>query len=308
MSFGHSASSFLDGLTRRAKERYALTVMDIHSGLTRVLPSPRNAYNADPFLIMDGDARWLFFEEFHYPTNRGYIAAARVDPALALHPPQRVLALECHASFPFVFRHDGAIFMMPETSHSMRVDLYACVAMPDQWRCATRLLHGVDCADSVLHRHGDLWYLITSQSDAHTSPNRWLAIYCSDALLSGPWTPHPVNAERRYVQRAHGYGRNAGALVDACGHLLRPMQASQDYYGQAMRVMEVIELSPSRYEEVPFEGEHLFRRIGADRSTHHISAAGPLVAWDTRTRVGYLRRPVRRSAPHDAHPGGAGAL
>jgi hypothetical protein len=71
------------------------------------------------------------------------------------------------------------------------------------------------------------------------------------------------------------------------------MQASTAYYGQAMRVMQVTELSPTAFEETAFDGEHLYRRIADEWSTHHVSAAGGIAAWDTRTRTGYLRGPRR---------------
>ncbi|MDB5864422.1 MAG: hypothetical protein JWO70_2228 [Betaproteobacteria bacterium] len=294
----------LDAVTRFAKEHYELHLMDVASGRARAVRSPFTSYYADPFVLADGDATWVFFEEFHYPSSRGYIAAARTDGELALHSPARVLDLACHASFPFVFRDGGALFMLPETSHGRCVDLYACVEMPGRWRRAARLLEGVDCADSVLHRRHGLWYLITSESDERTSPNRWLAIYSSGSLTSGRWTPHPVNRERRYADRPHGCGRNAGALVDTGEHLLRPMQASTAYYGQAMRVMQVVELSESRFEEIPFEGEHLYCAVAKAGSTHHVSEAAGIVAWDTRTRAGYFGRPRRSGAPAAQSTGG----
>jgi hypothetical protein len=290
------AVSLLDAATRWAKERYQLRLMDVASGRVRAVTSPLSSYYADPFVVSERDASWLFFEEFHYPTSRGYIAAARIDSGLELDSPTRVLDLACHASFPFVFRDGDRWLMLPETSNGRCVDLYASVEMPGAWRHAARLLDGVDCADSVLHRHLDRWYLITAESDSRTSPNRWLAIYFSDSLTSGRWTPHPVNAQRRYADRSYGYGRNAGALKASGAHLLRPMQASTAYYGQAMRVMKIVELTPDAYEEIPFEGEHLYCRIADEWSTHHVSEAGGIAAWDTRTRTGYLRGPRRAVA------------
>jgi hypothetical protein len=289
--------SLLDAATRWAKERYQLNLMDLATGRIRAVASPLTAYYADPFVVAEDSASWIFFEEFHYPTSRGYIAAARVQSDLSLGAAARVLDLACHASFPFVFRDGGTLHMLPETSNGRCVDLYTCVAMPGQWRHAARLLDGLDCADSVLYRHLGLWYLITSEADARTSPNRWLAIHISDSLVSGRWTPHPVNAQRRYADRPYGYGRNAGALVESGGNLLRPMQASTAYYGQAMRMMRVVELSPSAFEETPFDGEHLYCRIADEWSTHHVSQAGGIAAWDTRTRSGYLRGQRRAAVP-----------
>lgn len=295
-SFARVTLTFLDGMSRCAKERYCVHLLDERSGETRTIASPRGSYYADPFLFCHGGERWLFFEAFHCPTNRAHIEAARIGSGLSIGTPLRALDPGCHASFPFVFAHEGAVYLLPETTHAKCVDLYVCERMPDRWRLAARLLDGVDCADSVLHRHGGLWYLVTSESDARTGGPRWLAIYTSQSLTDSTWAPHPVNRERRYADRPHGYGRNAGGIVDTSAELLRPMQASTDYYGQAARVMRIVELTPERYEEAPYDGDHVIGRIASGRSTHHVSSAGGLVAWDTRTRAGYFRR-----APTRAH-------
>ena len=296
MSFARSALVFLDGALRCAKERYRVQLLDQRNGVTRALASGCGTYYADPFIFSHDGASWLFVEAFHCPTNRGHIAAARIDSGLEVGTPLRALDPGCHASFPFVFAHEGAVYMLPETSAARCVDLYVCERMPERWRRVARLLEGVDCADSVLCRRGDLWYLVTSESDTRTSPNRWLAIYSAPTLLSSTWTAHPVNLERLYAGRPHGYGRNAGAIVDSEGDLLRPMQASTQYYGEAASVMRIVELTPERYAEAPYSGTHVVSRIASEYSTHHVSVAGDLVAWDTRTHAGYFRRVSPR--PH----------
>ena len=295
MSIARSALVFLDGFSRCAKERYEVHVLDTRSGVSRRIASPRGVFYADPFVFRYRGETWLLVESFECAANRGHIAAALLDDALEIGAMARVLDPGSHTSFPAVFEHDGSAYLVPETSRGRSVDLYVCDAMPDRWRLAARLLEGVDCADSVLYRHADAWFLVTSQSDEAASPHRWLAIYCSDTLLGSRWAPHPVNRERRYVDRPHGYGRNAGAIVaSADGLLLRPMQSSTEYYGQSARVMRIAELTPERFDEVPFSGDHVLAKIASGRSTHHISTAGELVAWDTRTHAGYFRRVAAR--------------
>ncbi|HEX2829938.1 MAG TPA: hypothetical protein VHP37_26560 [Burkholderiales bacterium] len=290
MSLAAASLAFLDGMSRCAKERYRVQLLDEASGETLAVASPYASYYADPFLLVARGERWLFVEEFHCPSNRAHISAMRVGENLRVG--EAVLALDpgCHTSFPFVFEHDGAVYLLPETSQARSVDLYVCEGLPDRWRLAQRLLSGVDCADSVLLLHGGVWYLVTSQADEGAKQRRALAIYWSETLLSGHWTPHPVNRRRLYADRPHGYGRNAGAIVRAGDDLLRPMQASTRYYGEAASLMRIDALTPERYAEAPYAGEHATARIAALRSTHHVSAAGGLVAWDTRTHTGWFTR------------------
>jgi hypothetical protein len=274
--------SWLQGIRRLAREHYCVTVKRLGDGVECSLSSPASSFYADPFLVRCGGETRLFVEEFHYPSNRGYITAIALDAALRPGNPQRVLETASHASFPFVFEADGAWYMLPETSRAGSVDLFACDQMPSRWRRAARLIDGANCADSILHHAGGLWYLITSTQREAASRRRWLEIHVSDSLLSERWQPHPVNRERRHAARDHGYGRNAGALLEIDGMLLRPMQASMRRYGECLQMMRVAQLTPDAFEEVPFAGAHPFS--GVAHASHHVSRAGDVIAWDRRTR------------------------
>jgi hypothetical protein len=281
MSVDH-IGAFFNGLWRYRREHYVVWLRNGAGGRASRVPCPVASYYADPFLVEDGARQWLLVEEYRYARSRARISAIPLEGGRAAGAAVVALDPGSHASFPFTFRHEGALFMLPETSQAGTLDLYACEAMPGRWRLAARLFERVDCADSVLHRLGGLWYLITSAKRDAGASRRWLEIYVSDSPQSGRWQAHPVNRERRYADRDHGYGRNAGALIEADGHLLRPMQASRRRYGEAMQMMQITRLTPEAFEEEPFAGEHPFRDVAG--STHHVSRAGAILAWDERTR------------------------
>ncbi len=279
---GTGIGAFLNGLSRYPREHYAVWLGDAAGGRASRVPCPPTSYYADPFLIEDGTRQWLFVEEYRYARSRARIVAIPLEGGRAAGAAAVALDPGSHVSFPFVFRHEGVPYLLPETSQAGTLDLYACETMPHRWRLAARLFDRVDCADSVLHRAGGLWYLLTSARRDAAARRRWLEIHVSDSLLSGRWQPHPVNRERRYADRDHGYGRNAGALLELDGVLLRPMQASERRYGERMQMMRIARLSPDAFEESPYAGAHPFS--GVMQATHHVSRAGALTAWDRRTR------------------------
>ena len=41
-----------------------------------------------------------------------------------------VLVMDYHLSFPYVFKEDENIFLMPETSQNNRLEIYKCVDFP----------------------------------------------------------------------------------------------------------------------------------------------------------------------------------
>jgi hypothetical protein len=274
--------AFLNGLSRYPREHYVVWLGDAAGGRASRVPCPLSSYYADPFLVEDGARQWLFVEEYRYARSRARIVAVPLEGGRAAGAAIPALDPGSHASFPFTFRHEGAWFMLPETSQAGTVDLYVCEAMPERWRLAARLFDRVDCADSVLHRQDGLWYLITSAKSDAGANRRRLEIHVSDSPHSGRWRAHPVNRERRYADRDHGFGRNAGALIELDGQLLRPMQASLRRYGKSMQMMRITRLTPEEFEEEPFAGEHPFRGVAG--STHHVSRAGGTLAWDERRR------------------------
>jgi hypothetical protein len=287
-----------DGMTRCLNEHYTV-YLQRRGGVEApvAVRAPAGSYYADPFLCVEDGRHWLFVEEFRYRECRGRICALPIDAALRTGTPRPVLPLACHASFPFVFRHDGRLYLLPETGAQRSIDLYECVAFPDQWRLRRRLLYDIDPADSVLVRHDDYWWLITSERRSNQH-GRHLAIYFCRDLLNDPWQPHPINAECRYETEAFQSYRNAGALDGEAGGLLRLAQASRRYYGEGLQLMRIEALTTAAFAETPLLDAHPLAALIARDSPHHLSSAGDLVAWDVRDRRRWRDlMPWRRARP-----------
>ena len=63
------------------------------------------------------------------------------------------------------------------------------------------------------------------------------------------------------------------------------MQKSDRYYGEGVATMKVIELSTEHFEERLVDGIPELPIIAEIFSTHHVSRAGNLIAYDTRDRA-----------------------
>ena len=48
--------------------------------------------------------------------------------------PVRVLERDHHLSYPFLFEHEGVLYMVPETAQAGTVELYRCTEFPLRWR------------------------------------------------------------------------------------------------------------------------------------------------------------------------------
>ncbi len=245
-----------------------------------VIPCPAGHYYADPFLWDHDGQPWVFFADFHYFSMRGTIAAMPLD---GKQKAVRVLDPGVHASFPFLFRHAGKLWMMPETCKNGRLDLYECTRFPDQWHRHRTVFEDVNTVDTVVFKHNGLWWLMTSMKSPQAGgPQRYLAIYYSDDPVDGIWHPHPVNVEGREITSAHGTGRNAGAVFEHDGQLIRCVQSSRDYYSQGME-LRAMTLTRESFTERKIATPDDLTMIDAE-GVHHVSQLGDRIVWDRRTR------------------------
>ncbi|WP_421693102.1 glucosamine inositolphosphorylceramide transferase family protein [Aestuariivirga sp.] len=286
----HFDDTRIDGFNRRRTEHFSVKIRHVGETFATSIPSPPNGYFADPFVRVRDGKTWLFAEQFQYREDRGHLSVMGLDAkgaitsveALAFTP--AYAALDCHASYPFVFEHDGVAYMIPETHEHRAIDLFVCERWPDRWQLSRRLLFGIDAVDSMVIQHEGSWFLLTSVKGGW--PNRHLEIHCMENLLEAPLTAHPINTLGLYGERANGTGRNAGFLgPQQDGTLMRLMQDSPHYYGEGLRPMRILELTRATFHEEPASFIDLFPGFGPDTSSHHVSRAGDIIAWDVRDRM-----------------------
>lgn len=238
---------------------------------------------ADPFLFRRDGRLYVFFEEYPYTTRKGRICVGeiRADGAFEFIGP--ALETDYHLSFPYIFEHDGAIYMLPEASQARRLEIWRCDAFPDRWSLHATALEGMSPADSVLFRRRGAWWLFTNIS---TDP---FGDHCSELYAfrtDGPslknLEPHRLNPIVVDARSARGAGR----IFEQDGRLLRLSQNnSGGEYGAALKVGEIEELDLDVYRE------SLVRRIAPDFDQrligcHHFDADGGVCVFDLRLRNG----------------------
>ena len=282
--------TWLDGARRWWKEHFTVYVTDLGRGITRAIPSPAYGYYADPFLWQHNGSNWLFVEEFQYARGRGRLIVMELTDNLEPVSPRPLAStrfygdFDCHASFPHLFEMNGKVCMIPETGERRAIDLYVCEKWPDLWRLERRLLFGLDAVDTMTLWSDGLWWLFTSvRTGAH---NRHLEIYFTDDLLRGKLHAHPRNTAQLYEGARNGTGRNAGYLArSSAGVITRLLQNSEHYYGQGVQAMKVTALSTEHFAEQPVGQIPELPIVTPGFSSHHVSRAGNLIAYDVRDRV-----------------------
>jgi hypothetical protein len=213
----------------------------------RTLPNPAGRYLADPFPIEVDGHHFIFVEDYSHAARRGAISVFEAGPDGAWSPPRRVLECEHHLSYPFVFEHNGAIYMLPETGEAGRIELHRAVEFPHTWRLDRVLLDGLTAVDATLHIEDGIFWLFANVVEGQEDRGQlWLF---SSQSLDGVWRPHPRNP----VVTDPGTARPAGRLFRREGLLIRPGQDCSRGYGEAVVLNRVDALSPSEYRETAVE-------------------------------------------------------
>ncbi|KAH6803022.1 glycosyltransferase family protein 47 [Perilla frutescens var. frutescens] len=203
---------------------------------------------ADPFLFVQGNILYLFYETKNSVTMQGDIGVARsVDKGATWEQLGIALDEDWHLSYPYVFEYNGNIYMMPEGSAKGDLRLYRATNFPLKWTL-DRVIMKKPLVDSFMIPHeGKYWLFGSDHSGIGTRKNGQLEIWYSNSPL-GPWRPHKKNPI--YNTNKSKGARNGGRPFVYNGNLYRVGQDCGETYGHRIRVFKVTILTTDEFKEV----------------------------------------------------------
>jgi hypothetical protein len=231
---------------------------------------------ADPFLLQREGKWFMFMEVLNRARRCGEIGYATSPDGCRWSYQAVVLREPFHLSYPFVFEHQDAIWMIPETSQDHSVRLYRAQEFPTQWRLETRLLEGHRWTDPSVFQYAGLWWMFVSRNVCED-----LLLYFAEEL-TGPWRPHPGSP---IVYAQPEKARCAGRPVHLNGSLIRFAQDCSGAYGRCVRAFRIERLDPEHYQESELSESPVLGPSGEGWNTDgmhhidlHVQADGPCLA------------------------------
>jgi hypothetical protein len=259
----------------------------------RWLPAPpRGSSIADPFALVAGDRPVIVAERLDYGHKQGYLVALDRESGAT----RTVIASDVHMSYPYLVRHDGRIFCVPETGTARAVRLYEATAFPDAWVRRATLIEGFAALDPTLIRHEGRWWLFCADRD--DDPDGTLHAWHAPDLF-GPWTPHARNP----LKRDRRTSRPGGTPFVHAGHLYRPAQDCTRTYGGAVTINRVLRLTPTEFAEEAVATVGPYMEGPYPDGLHTLAACGAQTLVDGKRRAfvgAEVRRRLRRLAAHPA--------
>lgn len=220
----------------------------LNATLFRLKPAklPKNEFWADPFLFKYKESHFVFFENFCYKKKIGKISCGRIEKNKIIDVCD-VLELPYHLSYPFIFKENDEIFMMPETSGNKRLEVYKCIQFPDKWELYSTAFEGEIVYDAHFYDddNNNKWLFVNKCTE--TIPiNNELYIYKVDSLKLNKIESHHQNPVIINAEIA----RNGGAIFKYENEIYRPSQYdAEGIYGRGLNINKIKKLSLENYEE-----------------------------------------------------------
>ena len=238
--------------------------------------NPKGRYLADPFVFYHNENNYIFVEDLFCKDNKGRISAIKIDEG-KYEFLDVVLEEDFHLSFPFIFRDNDEIYMIPESCKNFDIRLYKCLEFPKKWKLEQVLMSNVSAADTILIKQQDTWFMLTNICSAKIGDhNSELHVFYSEDLKSNLWKPiasgNPVIFDSLKARN--------GGLFFHNETIYRVNQVhGKTNYGKSFNINEVVKISKNEYVEKKISS------IGANFkdeiiSTHHYSANASLAAVD----------------------------
>ncbi|MBF0153915.1 MAG: hypothetical protein HQL64_09280 [Magnetococcales bacterium] len=244
---------------------------------------PSDRFWADPFVVHKDGLYYVFFEEVTFSDNKGRISMLTIDENGNVSDAMPVLDLDQHLSYPSIIEHGGYYYMLPETNQT-KMELFRCESFPDRWEPCAVLFDKTPFADPSLYFHDGYWWLFVTELVNYTGIGDTLSVYYRKELLSGEWTPHPMNPVVCDPRNA----RSAGQIFLHDGRIYRPSQDCSEHYGYGITLNEIVTLNSEVYHERVISRATPDWRKGLV-SCHTFNFCGKLTIIDAE-RIKYFKR------------------
>ena len=219
---------------------------------------------ADPFMMINKENYYMFFEVLNRSTNQGDIGYSVSNDGKHWRYKRIIIDETFHLSYPYVFEWEGDYYIIPESHEDLSVRIYKATSFPEKWKYIGNLLTGYHFVDPTIFRYKDKWWLFVS-----TPNNNILNLYYSDELF-GEWKPHLMNPIVKFNKKI---ARPAGRVIKHNGRLYRFAQDDYPRYGIQVFAFEIIELTENTYKEKMVSEKPLVGMTGKGWNSagmHHI--------------------------------------
>ena len=235
------------GIGYRTKDDKEFTIID----------TPKGVWFADPMLFEFEKKHYLFAEVYEIKKRRaclGFFEFVNGKPEFR----GKIIENNYHMSYPCVFQYENNIYMIPESSANLSLELYQAVDFPTIWELSCVLGKNLCLVDSTFFLHNGNPYLLSYEK----VKTGWdLVIF----LLNLKGEKGIKEIERKHYNS--NIGRPAGNIVDIAGEYIRPAQNCQRKYGESIIQYQLDSIIPYSEKKI---GEITIKDISIEKKIERV--------------------------------------
>lgn len=210
------------------------SLLDGNKDVFWVVKNTARGWFADPFLFEYNNETYIFAEMYDYVLCRGTIAYAKITPK-GVTKWRQVIKESYHLSYPFIFRYNQDIYIIPESSECNELYVYKAVQFPEKWKKVEVIRKNVKFVDTTFFKDGKALTYDISDKERYV-------LKCID--IHNPSNDETIGTQNILLSRP------AGSFVSYEGHYYRPAQVCENDYGEALLFYKCEEID-KKYKEIP---------------------------------------------------------
>lgn len=196
--------------------------------------------------------------------REGIIGIASSDDGVKWRYEGRALSENTHLAYPYVFSHDGDVYMTPDKGGQVNeFRIYRATDFPHEWSLVETPIKKPSLSDPTLLQLDGVWYCFFSG-------NNGTSLYYSPQLINGDWSKHPDSP----ISTSDHSKRPAGRPIKKDDSIHFFFQDCENGYGTGINEYKIVDLSTQAYEHRRLTPESV--KGGAEWNRdgiHHIDAA-----------------------------------
>jgi hypothetical protein len=239
----------------------------------------KDRYFADPFILnVNEDGIEILAEEFIYLRAKGTIVRLDVDFDFNLVRKVKLLELDTHLSYPYILRHYGNTYVIPENNESHKLFMYRY--SKEKGLMKDRVLLNKGAIDPSIFKYKDIYYTFCTFKDTGQYSNAH--IFFTDDLENV--NPHRLNP----ISGDENTGRCAGRIIEVDDRIIRPTQNCKLTYGGSIIFKEIVRLSEGDYQEKDLFEMLPKKDTGYNIGLHHFDYMNDLIVVDGRGKNRFI--------------------
>ena len=226
------------------------TIMESDNYEVDWVEMPKDRWYADPFILDVTDNHILLLvEDYAYTTKKGIITLLKIDrQSFSIIERKEILELSTHLSFPNIIRHNGKIFIYPESAQSGKLDIHEYNPITETVKYCATICDDVVWDSDITELFGEPMLFTAAHND------KQLDIYAWDDNVSRFVSKFVVPSEKKN-------SRLGGKVFEYGGKIYYPAQDCEGGYGVAIDIKEI------SYVNGVFSTKFI-KKIKSNRSTH----------------------------------------